>query len=1278
MKAFILILCFCISHPLWAQQDINVDLATGRLQCAVPLWTLQYGGISVPVGIAHQGGALKVTDGRGEAGAGWSVLGGGAVRRATRGLPDDYPGNASDLRRGWLFDNNAQLINNFVPSADDNLAVCTDEVNDYNFINGLGYTKDPEPDVFSFDAPGLSGSFVFGTDGNPKLVPYQDVKIALTKNGTGQVTAITITNNQGMVYDFSVQETTKRRKEMFKSPLAPSYFLSDYNFYTSEMSFVEAWHLASITAPSGAQVLFTYVQKDEVSGAKFYTAITESNSYDTLYYISDKIKPMQLSLIQGGIFSVQLAWDRSLLKNVLVQEGAVNQKRQFNFIYEVHRSSANNAYPFADLNFLKEIRQDADCVPFPSYVFQYTGVTPGTDAIYFSADRNNRMDIWGYFNDGAWHNIPTIYYYANATGAERFRTEANAGATPTSTLAGENRVVNTSQSGFGALTSIAYPSGGLTTITYSSNQYFDAVANTSLNGGGVRVSSISTHGGEMAFGKSPLVANKFHTMRRDYEYLLADGKSSGKVIYHPVLAFATGSAIIRGVAHLADDRPEILYAMVTEKISGRGKTVYEFNVPAMYPATTATDWKATSSKIARMPGGSCAVGNLKNGPYTFPFPPNTSYDFERGLPSRVAEYSETNVLLDERIFAYNRNPSTNTIIKGLRFERIGDTFHYGQYDVLASTNKAQVTETHNVFDEVTQANSLTTVTTYAYSTVHALLESITTVNSDGATYKERFKYVKDFTAITSPLGDPAVALNKLQTANRTGLIVEDIKSVKPAGQTEVVVGSSLTLYKDFGGNQVQPYQQLTLPQNVAFTESTVTVNGTNQQFTPDPDYIPQTTIDAYDAVGNALNLHDNNKNSIAYLYGYNGLMPVATLANTQTTQVAFHGFETTTGYEWTVPSNPSPTYQAGWTGEKALVMPSTMTLEKTSVAKGTATLYRVSCWVKASAAANLTLKILNGATLVTSVVLPYPSTAINTWKYLEGQVSVAAAPATFKAQLITSANVTIDDILLIPVGATFKGVTYRPLTGITSQTDDQGYSTTFQYDPLGRLLNTYDQDRNLVEVKEYQYQNQPPSALNAFFTSSTPWDKIQKNKAVTFTADPNCLTIASYAWKVNGVPTSTTATCSATFNTVGNQRVELTVTAASGSVTYATDFCVLPGDPPFALSVAGGTVIDKCDVSFSKTFTASVLPRNDCHETDRQYVWYYDSGAGWTQAFDSTPNDATLVFNIADYGAPKSYTIKCEVNSTCGIEQSPCIASTATQGVQTIGITFNNPPQACP
>jgi YD repeat-containing protein len=1264
-------------YPLFAQQTVGVDPVTGRLQCAIPLWTLEHGGIHVPIGVVNNGGAQKVTDGEGAIGVGWNLQAGGAVRRTTRGLPDDYPGGSSDLRRGWLFDNNAQVINNFTPTADDNLAICTDEVNDYNFINGLGYTKDSEPDMFSFEAPGLSGSFVFGTDGAPKLVPYQDVKIAVKKNSAGQITAITITDNSGMVYDFSVQETTRRRKEWFKTGLIPSYFLSDFNYYLSELSFVNAWHLASITAPGGAQVTFSYSQYGELPGAKFYTAINENNTYDTLYYLSDKVTAMKLLKIDGGVFSVKFMWDLTLLKNILVQESTVHEMRQFNFVYESHRSQANiNYYPFVDQNFLKEIRQDVDCVPFPSYQFHYAGVTTGNELVYFSADRENRMDIWEYFNDGAWHNIPTVYYYANATGAERFRTEPNAGATPTSTLAGENRSADLSMSTFGALTSIAYPSGGFSLIAWEPNQYYDAVANVSLIGGGVRVKTISTHGGEMAFGQSALETNKFHTISKNYEYLLADGKASGKVIYHPALAFATGSVIVRGVTHLADDRPEILYSMVTEKIAGRGKTVFEFNVPAMYPATTDTDWKATRSNIARMPGGSCAVGNLKNGPYTFPFPPNTNYDFERGLPSRVAEYSESNVLLDEHIFVYNRNPSTNTIIKGLRFERIGDAFHYGQYEVLTGTNKARVTETHNIFDEVTPANRLTSVTTYAYSTVHALLESITTVNSDGATYKERFKYVKDFASITSPLGDPAIALSKLLTANRTGLIVEDIKSVKPAGQTESVVGSSLTLYKDFGRNQVQAYQQLALPQNATFTESAIAVNGTNQQFTSDTDYIPQTIIDTYDALGNAVDVHDNNKNSVTYLYGYTGLTPIATLANAQAAQVAFQGFETTTGYDWTGPSLRS--YVAGWTGERALVMPTTTTLEKSTVSKGTASVYRLSCWVKSSTAANLTLKILNGTTLIASAVLVYPAASANTWKYLEGQVSVAAAPATFKAQLTTSAGVSIDDILLIPAGATFKGATYKPLTGITSQTNDQGKSTTFQYDPLGRLLNTYDQDRNLVEVKEYQYQNQPPVALNAFFSSSPWWDKIQKSQAVTFTADPNCLTVVSYAWKVNDVLTSTASTCTVTFNTVGNQRVELTITAASGSVTHATDFCVLPGPPAFALAVDRGTIINKCDATYTRTFSAKVLPRHDCHETYRQYQWSYNSGAGWISVDDSSLFDETLVFDISEHGTPKSYDIKCDVTSDCGIEKSPCIVSSATVGTKTISITFNNPPQVCP
>jgi YD repeat-containing protein len=50
--------------------------------------------------------------------------------------------------------------------------------------------------------------------------------------------------------------------------------------------------------------------------------------------------------------------------------------------------------------------------------------------------------------------------------------------------------------------------------------------------------------------------------------------------------------------------------------------------------------------------------------------------------------------------------------------------------------------------------------------------------------------------------------------------------------------------------------------------------------------------------------------------------------------------------------------------------------------------------------------------------------------------------------------------------------TYKPLFGITSQTDPNGLTTFYEYDTAGRLENTRDGDGNILGANTYHYYNE--------------------------------------------------------------------------------------------------------------------------------------------------------------------------------------------------------------
>lgn len=589
-KSILLLASFlCVTHFSYGQiPDIPVDLLTGSPNISIPIQNVTEGSLNIPISLFYPGGGVRVEETEGTAGIGWFIQGEGRVTREVRGLPDDYAGTGSDARRGWLYDNLAQTINSFTPFADEDYATCADEAGDYNFLFDLySELQDTEPDIFSFNAPGLNGRFVLGIDGLPKLIPFQDIKVEVSMNSLG-IYAVKITNHLGVVYYFDVMESVTRSSGIGSGT---NYFSRISRFYNAPLDFGSVWYLSRITAPDGAEIIFKYESIGDESLSKNHIAIVnEANVTDTLYSIEDKFKARQLSAIETDAMIVNFEWQDGIIKNIHINDRATSEKRSFNFVYgdiKDYRQSASSGLRRA---FLKEIYESGNCNAYPSYSFTYDGVnfTDKTTTLPFWS--RNYQDLWGFYNGTSADRKPDIYVYNTLSDAERYRITPIPGQAESLHLMGSGRSVSPSLITAGSLKQINYPSGAFASLIYESNDYFDAQANGTYQGGGIRVKQVTIAGGER--GSENIVT--------EYEYTREDGESSGRFLYRPVFAFAVGNQIIRSFNNLAPDRG-ILYSRTTVKQTGKGKTVYEFLNPATYPSTSELDWGATKNRIARYP-----------------------------------------------------------------------------------------------------------------------------------------------------------------------------------------------------------------------------------------------------------------------------------------------------------------------------------------------------------------------------------------------------------------------------------------------------------------------------------------------------------------------------------------------------------------------------------------------------------------------------------------------------------------------------------------------------
>lgn len=1259
------------SKSLFAQPSIPVDPLTGQAQLSIPFWQLEYGALTVPIGIAYDSRGVRVEDTEGLAGMNWSLYGGGSVSRQLRGIPDDYFSNGfdpSDNRKGWLYGTNAQTISGYTVTSNDSPSDCGDEVGDWNFLTNLGYTTDTEPDIFSFTAPGLSGQFVFGVDKFPKLIPYQDVKISFTPAAVDQpITAIIITRNDGTKYYFNSNEKTKRKVSYYR-PNTITQFIRWKELYKKEIEYTSAWYLTKIEGANGEVINYTYTAGKVGSSTKPVEIINTAGAVDKHYKLVDYVTSRKITSIESAAtrVSFEYLYGETLLTRVTVLDRAQNTQKEFVLSYKFASSSQSKR------GFLVDIKeQNSLCNSFPAYKFDYYNLTigaNGVNTISIPFQDSVQQDLWGYFNNSGVNKKPTIYYYATKTNAERYRYYAIPGLTATATISGgSNRAVDPLKVYYGALQKVTYPTGGSIKLTYEPNAYHDAEANQTNYGPGLRVKQVAI---QDSVGIAPNTVI-------DYEYKTWDNKSSGKWVHRSVYGYHDVSNFY---AIRSDESPDarILYEFATIKQAGKGKTIYEYILPGMYPLTTQagySDWAAPKIKVARSTSTNCTpMGNLQVAYYLHPFVPNTTYDFERGLLNKVSDYTETGQLIHEKIFSYQRLGTPSVVVNGIRYEFLKNTsnlltgastnaniFVFSKYPILANLGKVVLTETERTADMTDVTKFWETSTTYSFSTTHYMLQYLSTVGSDGVTNKKKFRYAKDFSNITSPSSSDTVAqaIKKLNDDNRQGTLIETINSINNG--TETYTSASLSLFKFFG-TQTLPKEVRVFNGTTAFTEASVNpASGANQTFLC-PSYRPSTFIENYDSIGNPLTIRDLSKSKKSFHYGYKKTKPVADISNASSDQVVYAGFENYSGGEFN--TGPAGTSSNVWSGKKAAPVTSSTVFERTIVKKGLGNSYRFSAYIFSSTAVQLTFKIFNGSTQLTSGTLSYSAGDVNKWKYLEGKLTYAGLPATFKLKVESNGSATVDDILFYPESASINTFTYEPLYGKTSETDTRGVSTFYEYDNLGRLKNTKDQDKVLRQTNDYYYKVQPYPSLSASFSADKQPYQVVLGTTVNYTAPANCLSPVIYDWYVNDVKLgSNTVNFSYTFSAKQKYTVKLVALYNSLGITseQAVNYDItVSGTGPIGVTVMdndGTNTYSYCNGPHTKTFAAAL---SGCYiKADVEFSWFYNKGTGWLPAdancvINDTPGGQTMTFNAltAFNGLSNlaAYSIKCVVTTTCPVD----------------------------
>ncbi|MEM6737220.1 MAG: hypothetical protein AAF620_14240, partial [Bacteroidota bacterium] len=153
--------------------EIPVSLFTGSPLIEVPLTTIEYGDIRLPITLKYDASGCRPESQPGWVGLNWSLVAGGMIRRQQNGLPDELiplpVGTAPDVHTGYL--DKKERLN----PAD--WATLPEDIN-----SGIDPVVDLNPDEFSFTFGNFSGTFLMNhlgewmvkgaNKGKIKIVPH--------------------------------------------------------------------------------------------------------------------------------------------------------------------------------------------------------------------------------------------------------------------------------------------------------------------------------------------------------------------------------------------------------------------------------------------------------------------------------------------------------------------------------------------------------------------------------------------------------------------------------------------------------------------------------------------------------------------------------------------------------------------------------------------------------------------------------------------------------------------------------------------------------------------------------------------------------------------------------------------------------------------------------------------------------------------------------------------------------------------------------------------------
>jgi YD repeat-containing protein len=426
------------TYSLFKAGDFPVDYRTGKMNVSVPLYEIKTKyGVTIPISLTYNTGGIKVDESSGIAGLGWSLS-------IPNGISVEMHGKNDLVNSVWFpkepFNYLAQNFSQLPADIQSKL------------LNVKEGVLDTQPDIYHYNLPTISGSFIKDSNGNFQTIPYENVKISYAND------KFTITDPKGVIYILRRGNTNNT----ISTVSSEAYFSS---FVVEKIQF-----------PNNEEVNFTYGK------TMAYHHIT--HSFTDVYIPIEANDP----ICANSRKDVHTTTNNMYMDALLTEITHNGEKVTFNYANTIGgtqgrkdlNGGASNTYALSEViatyndkvvkkmalehDYFTSFGGDESYKNFRLKLNKVKNILEGTEHS-FEYDESNKpflgsfsQDIWGYYN--ARQNlsmIPNAYYFNN------------------NYTSGGNRNVNPQVSQAYILKKINYPTKGYSSFTYENNSIWQTL-----------------------------------------------------------------------------------------------------------------------------------------------------------------------------------------------------------------------------------------------------------------------------------------------------------------------------------------------------------------------------------------------------------------------------------------------------------------------------------------------------------------------------------------------------------------------------------------------------------------------------------------------------------------------------------------------------------------------------------------------------------------------------------------------------------------------------------